>query len=488
MTEEKVSMKEKLCYGVGDIFAGGSFLLVALLFLKFLTDVVGLSPGMASLVIMGGKIWDAVSDPLMGNISDRTKSRFGRRRIYFLAGIFPILFSFSGLWMSFGFESEISTFIYYLVFYMLFSTAFTLVQVPYVALMPEITTSYKERASVAGVRLMFSAVSAILAGMLPMMIIKQFPADPGLQFSKMGFMVMGLIFGVFYALPWIIVFFGTKERVLGKTESTTKNPFKDLETLLKNRSFRHHAGLFIFSQTAVDILSALFIYFMTTYLDKLNHFSFVMGTLLIVPLFTLPIYTKIAKRFQKTTPMHFGMIIWAIAMVSTLLVTKENWYLIYVVAAFCGIGTSASVFVPWTILPEVTDVDEIISGRRREGIYGGIATFLRKIAGGLGIAIVGVFLEVIGYMTPQELASAGLVSQSSDAIWGLRLMVAIVPTVLILIAFVFSLWYKVDERRHTILMKEINRLKKGGSKGDVDSETLDVCEELTGYKYEQLWE
>ena len=310
MSNGKLSLKEKLGNGVCDMGGNLFFTAMGLWLMAYLTDTVGLEAGLAGIVVGIGKIWDAISDPLMGKISDRTKSSFGRRRIYFLIGIIPIFFSFSGLWMSFGFESEISTFLYYLTFYTLFSTAFTMVQVPYIALMPEITPSYKERASVAGVRLMFSASSAIVAAMAPMLIIKQFPPDAGLKYSTTGYMVMGLIFGIFYALPWIIVFLGTKERPLGKTESTIPtNPFKELGSLLKNRTFRHHAGLFISSQTAVDILSTIFIYYIISYLDKQSHFPFVMGALLTVPLIMLPIYTVIAKRFEKTTPMHFGMII-----------------------------------------------------------------------------------------------------------------------------------------------------------------------------------
>ncbi|MFP4362842.1 MAG: MFS transporter [Spirochaetia bacterium] len=90
----KVPIRVKLMYGCGDIFAGGAFLVVSLLFLNFLTDVAGLNPALAGSVFLLGKLWDAVSDPLMGMISDRTKSPFGRRRVYFLAGIFPIFFSF----------------------------------------------------------------------------------------------------------------------------------------------------------------------------------------------------------------------------------------------------------------------------------------------------------------------------------------------------------------------------------------------------------
>ncbi len=488
MLEEKVSLKTKLSYGCGDIFAGGSFLLIALLFMYFLTDVVGLKPELAGLIVMLGRIWDAVTDPLMGTISDRTKSRFGRRRIYFLAGIIPIFFTFAGLWQSWGFTTQTGLFFYYLVMYVAFSTAFTMVQIPYVALMPEITSSYNERASVAGFRLMFSAVSAIIAGVVPMLIINSFPKSPAGVHSKSGYALMGLVFGIFYALPWLFVFSGTKENPLGVTDHKSKNPVKEVLSLFKNKAFRNHAGLFIGSQTAVDFLSALFLYYISSVLKKQAQYSTIMAALLIVPVIMMPIYVRIARKYQKTTPMHFGLIIWIIAMLSTLLVSENNWVMVYIIAAFAGIGTSASVFVPWTILPEVTDVDEIISGHRREGIYGGFSTFLRKVAGGIAIALLGILLGWAGYLPPEELAAQNLVNQSAETIFNLRLMFAVIPTIFIIIALFFSFKYNVNSRRHAILMAEINRLKSGGSKTIVDAETRSVCEELTGLKYEQLWD
>ncbi|MBN2658587.1 MAG: MFS transporter [Spirochaetales bacterium] len=477
MKEDKVPLKKKLSYGCGDLFAGGSFLLIALMFLYFLTDVVGLEPALAGLIVLAGKIWDGITDPLMGTISDRTRSRFGRRRIYFLTGIIPVFISFSALWFSPRVDSQTFLFIYYLFAYILFSTVFTLVQVPYVALMPELTDSYSERASVAGIRLMFSAVSAIIAGVVPMIIIKMFST------VKTGYMFMGGAFGLFYAIPWIIVFLGTEERPRDDSYIRQGNHFSDLLSIFKNRAFRNHAGLFIFSQTAVDLLSALMLYYITSVLGKQEYYSAIMASLLIVPVITMPLYVKIARRFRKTTPMHIGLVIWALAMVCTVFLTEANWFFIFPIAALAGVGTSSSVFVPWTILPEVTDVDELISGRRREGIYGGMATFLRKLSGGIAIALLGFLLTLIGYIPAEQLARAGLTMQRPDTILWLRILVAVIPAIFILAALFFSIRYNVDEEKYIIMKEEIARRKGGGDPAKADGAVQKVCEELTGLTY-----
>lgn len=165
VTEKPVKFKHLLIYGVGDIFGGGSFLIIGMLFLFFLTEVVGLSPGKAGMVFAVGKGWDAISDPLMGYISDKTRSRFGRRRVYFLAGIIPIAAAFIVMWIPLGSTNQWVLFAYYSFAYVLFSTVFTMVMVPYAALNAEMSTDYKVRSRLSGSRLIFSGFASLLGGL-----------------------------------------------------------------------------------------------------------------------------------------------------------------------------------------------------------------------------------------------------------------------------------------------------------------------------------
>jgi oligogalacturonide transporter len=130
-------------------------MIVGLLFMFFLTEVVGLSPALAGLVFGIGKVWDAITDPLMGYISDRTKSRFGRRRIYFLVGIVPIAISFIIMWIPIHTNSQIGLFLYYSFAYIVFATVITMVMIPYSALAAELSADYKVRNRLSGARLFF---------------------------------------------------------------------------------------------------------------------------------------------------------------------------------------------------------------------------------------------------------------------------------------------------------------------------------------------
>lgn len=468
------SLKDKLSYGCGDIFAGGAFLLIGLLFLNFLTDVVKLSPFLAGSVVLVGKVWDAVSDPLMGVISDRTKSRFGRRRVYFLVGIIPIFISFSLLWYSPNSSSQMYLFAYYSLAYLFFNTIITMVMIPYNSLLPNMITDYKERTSFVTVRLMLSSVSAILSGVLPMIIIKSFGGN-----LRHGYLVMGALFGAFYAIPWIFVFLGTWENKYDYSKNPAKvNLYKEFAQAFRNRSFRAHAGFFVSSQTATDFLMTLFIYYLTYCLGRGKEFSLVLGVLLIVQLLSMPFHMWVSKKYGKTMPLKIGLSIWLAALfLSIFLSSKSSGIFIYLVAGLSGIGTSASVFVPWSILPEISDVDELITGRRREGIYSGMSTFIRKVAQAISVFLIGVFLKVFGYVPN--------VVQNARVILGIKLLFAIAPVIFITFALFFASKYKMTEKKYNILMKEVLNRRDNKAPG-TDLETIAVCEELTGISYGKL--
>ncbi len=252
MKDQSNMLKNKVMYGMGDIFGGGAFLLISLLFLRYLTDIELMSPLLAGIIIMSGKLFDAVTDPLMGYISDRTKSKLGRRRIYFLIGILPIFISFSLLWYSFNISSATLLFLYFFFMYTFFSLAFTIVMVPYNSLLPEMIRNFNERTSFVSVRMCFSVFSAILAGVLPSIIIARF------NDIKTGYLVMGISFAVLYSLPWLFVFWGTWENKQSK-EVYTNNFFKEIKFVFKNKLLKVHICIFLSSQAAVDLITTLFI-------------------------------------------------------------------------------------------------------------------------------------------------------------------------------------------------------------------------------------
>ena len=473
--ERRVGPLNLMAYGIGDLYGGGSFLLIGMLFLFFLTEVVGMSPALAGVVFAIGKVWDAVTDPLMGYISDRTKSRFGRRRVYFLIGIIPIIVSFAALWMPIARGSQAGLFIYYSLAYMLFSTVFTMVMVPYSALNAEMSRDYAVRTRLSGTRIIFSQASALLAGTIPTLIINAVGGD-----QSIGYLVMGIAFAVLYGVVWLPVFFGTWELPQESTRAGTTGAsgpldvFRQFGRIFTNRSFRIHVAMYIFSYTAVDVLMALFAYYITYYIGRQNLYSVAMGSLLLTQIIMLPVYVAISNRWGKGRAYVIGLSIWVVGLLASLSLSGDSS--VIAIAAVCvviGAGVSAGIMVPWAILPSVIDVDEYIYGVRRAGVYSGAMTLIRKaVQGLLALPLIGVVLEVIGFAPGADVPQAALT--------GLRIFFVIGPSVLILFGILVGLRFPITPQRHSILRDELERRRQGGSPEDMTPETQQVCRLLSG--------
>lgn len=467
----------KIGYAFGDVYGGGAFLLLGVLYLIFLTDIVGLDPALAGSIFLIGKVWDGISDPLMGIISDRTKSRFGRRRIYFLVGIIPIFLSFTMLWFTVHTDSQLSKFGYYLFSYLFFSTTATLVMIPYSSILPAMTSDYKERTSFITIRLMFSNISAIVSGVLPMIIVNNFSED-----VTKGYLFMGIFFGLFYALPYLFVFWGTYENdydPLRTHEPIGLGKFLgEFKSTFKNRSFRTYSILFIASQTAVDFVVTLFIYYLTYCLGIPEMFSLVLGTMLIVQVISMPIHMKISHVYGKVRPLFVGLPVWITALLISVFLTAESpLVLIFLVAVLSGFGCSASIFVPWSIFPDLADVDELITGQRREGIYSGLSTLIRKISQALALFMIGLALDIIGYVPN--------VSQTADTELGIKVLFGLSPILFIIITLVFARRYTLTEEKYEIIQ---GVLSDSETEIGLDDKSMQesVCEEVTGLAIHEL--
>ena len=451
---KKLSRKNIIIYGLGDLFGGGAFLVIGTLYTIFLTDVVKLAPAKAGLVLVIGKIWDAISDPLMGYISDHSKTKYGKRRIFFIIGIIPIFISFTLLWYPVNFSSDNFLFLYYTFAYILFSTVFTMVMVPYTALNADMTEDFKVRTKLSTSRMLFSQLSALLSGVIPKMIINFFAnrgsAPTAILNEKYAYMIMGIIFGVFYALPWIFVFFGTKEIPQNYTKNKEKlsTKIKKFKSIFKNKSFRIHLLMYIFAYVAMDFLMALFVYYLDYYLQLPNLFSYSMLAILSSQIIMLPIYMKISNKYGKSRAYIIGLSIWALSMFSLLFLgTNTPVYLVIIVCVFIGSGLSAGVMIPYAILPSVTDVDEVMTLEKRTGVYSGLMTLIRKMAQAIAMWSIALLLSFIGYVPNQP--------QSADTLFKLKAVFVFVPIILIIAGIWSAIKFKITPKKHKILIKEL---------------------------------
>ena len=393
-----LTIKAYLAYGAGDLYGGGTFFLVTTFCMYYLVNVIGMHPIIAGLVPAVGKVWDAVSDPMMGYIADNTPhNRFGKRRVWFLVSIVPIAVSFMLIWAPTNIPSETGRFIFYLVAYLLFFTVQTVSYIPYAALSAEMTVNFSERNKLNSYRLLFSFIATLLAGLLAQPIINAYGG------SKQGYFIMGCVFGIIFALPWITLYLGTWELPAPpRTERYAGSFIKNFLSLFKNKSCRIHIALYVCSYGALDIFMSLVLFYFVDYLDKGSVFIIAQGSLLIMMIVMLPFYNKVATTKGHGTAYIIGLTTFAIGLLLMSLQKPDtpNIFLILNVILM-GAGISGGNLIPHQLLPFVSDIDRLITGRNRAGTYSAAMSLTRKLfLGGIVMTVLGAMLAGIGYKNP----------------------------------------------------------------------------------------
>lgn len=447
---EKLTWWQKIGYGLGDIFGGGSGTLIGFYYLYFLTDVVRLHPGLAGTVILISKVYDSITDPFEGIIADRTRTRLGRRRPYLLFGIPFVFLSFFLLFYPSNASSEMLRFGMVVLTYLFFSTVVSLVMLNYNALHAELTLDYNERTSLSSVRIFFSTVSSILCALLPLEIVKQF-AD-----VRQGYIVMGLIFGAFFALPFIATVAATRERKEFQ-RPPGRFDWRIFMEPFRVRTFVTSLMMYLLAFVAIDAVSSVIVYFMKYYLQRGDEASFVSGALLIVQVVALPFYVMLSKRIGKPRAYMVGAAIWVVMMLVSLLITPSSpGFVIYVFASLVGFGTGGVVVMMYAIFPDIPDVDELVSGQRREGIYSSMVTFMRKMSSALAIFLVSQAIGLAGYVRPVEEVVDNVTKlieqpQPASFLLALRLIFAFLTPVLVGAALFFASRFPLTAQRHARL-------------------------------------
>lgn len=445
---EKLSWWTKIGYGLGDIYGGGSGVVISFYYLIFLTDVVRISPALAGTVILISKIYDSITDPFEGILADRTRTKLGRRRPYLLIGIPLVFLSFFALFYPYNAASETARFTSVILSYLFFSTIVSIVMLNYNALHSEITLDYHERSSLSSIRIFFSTVASIVAALVPLEIVKAFPD------VHTGYIVMGLVFGAFFALPFIATVSAVRER---PEFQRPPEPFDWKLAFIepfKNRTFIYTLAMYLFAFVAIDTVSTIVAYFVKYFLQRSEEVSFVNGTLLVLQVFSLPFFIWLSKRTSKVRGYIVGLIIWAVAMVFSFLLSPDNsWYWVYVFAGVVGIGTGGIVVMIYAIFPDIPDVDELKSGERREAIYSALVTFIRKFSSALAIFAVSNVIGWAGYVPPIQETINGATKlieqpQSDTFLLVLRLIFMLLPIVLLVFALIFAVKFPLTPELH----------------------------------------
>ncbi len=452
-----VPTREKIAYGMGDLAVNIAYGALNFYYLFFLTNVAGISAVWAGTIIMAAVAWDAITDYWMGLISDRTVSRMGRRRPYILYGAVPFGLSYALLWIV-PFKDPAALGIYYFIIIMVYKAAFTVVSIPYNALHPELSQNYDERTSISGYRLGLSFVGTLLAAAGIMVVVDVI--YPGKLAYAKSYPVQGVIFGALITAILFITFAGTRERVQpDRTGMKFEGFFKSLSSTLSLREFRFVLGMFIFNMVGFDLMSALLVFFLKDVIHIPEDFTFViMAIPLVVAVASAPLWVHLGERWGKKKAYERAAVYMVLIFLACMAAPVGNKTYVIAVCVLAGVGISASQVIPFSIIPDIIEVDEYEHGTRREGAFYGVIMFLYKVSAAVAINIASVFLGVMGYV---ESVSGQVVEQPASALWAIRILLGVGPGLCFLVSAIFVHYLPINKERFEEIKRVIEERKKG---------------------------
>jgi len=461
-------------------------------------------------------------------LSDRTRTRWGRRIPWMLWGAIPFGALFFLQWLVPQFSANDATnnwwlFGYYLLIAILFNLAYTAVNLPYTALTPELTQDYNERTGLNSFRMAFSIGGSILSLILAQLIFATYPDDPIKQYWVLGLAcsglsifaifwcalriqergkqpflkpsqrtglgkillavgasaiaysvvqialgaanltnILGLLVGILVVLSGITLLFSLPEPHLRELPATTASPptsvpslplRQQLGVVFGNKPFLYIIGIYLCSWLGVQLTASILIYFVVSWMGMAeNAFPTVAIAVQGTALLMLFVWKRASDRFGKKAVYFIGTCFWIAAQAGLFLLQPGQITELYGLAILAGFGVSVAYLIPWSMLPDVIELDELQTGQRREGIFYGFMVLLQKMGLALALWIVGFGLEFSGFV--ERVPGEAIQPQPASALLAIRLAIGPLPTVILIAGLVLAFFYPITREMHAeILLK-----------------------------------
>ncbi len=463
----------KIVYGSGDWSLASFGTLRQIFYAIFLTDVVGLDPRIASFAALFGIIWDAINDPLVGMLSDRVSTRWGRRRPFFLFFSIPFGLGFIFLWWAPPWRSQLLVAATVTFAFMLSDTFQTMVSIPYYALTPEIAPDYDDRTSLTAYRMFFNLMASLSTAVAAPQIL-DIALRHGLT-QQQGYLIVAALFGGLAVVPFLLMFAIIPEPPHAEASKLAREtPLRDtVRSAWENVPFRFAVGLYILNWVTFDLVALMLPFFLVYWIArgnlvaqvslfgvKLALESAVLGILLTVAVSALPMWNAIAHWLGKRKAYIIGMTFWAVVQLLLYSLKPGEIHTVLWMAALAGLSVSTAHVLPEAIFPDVIEWDELRTRQRREGIYYGIKNFLRKLTGAGAIFGALQVLGWFGYKSPPK--GAIQFSQPERALQAIRFLTGPTGSVILLSSILVAWFYPLTRDRHRRIRKLLARRKERG--------------------------
>ena len=439
----KLSLKSKFFYGGGDFAINIMWQLTVFYLLFFYTDIFGLSPSSAGLVFFIAKIWDAITDPIMGYIADNTSTRWGKFRPYILFGSVPALIMIVLCFTSPDL-SQSGKFYWALFTYITFTTLYTVIAIPVGSLIPAMTQDRDERTSLASFRFLGASSGSIAVAVLTLPLVGLFSSP------QFGFPVVVAMLAFFGAIFAFLCFYNTRE-IYSKPYEKRIGLNRILKMIFTNFPLHFVILALLTTWVANNTKQLTTIYFVKYNLNLEAYFSPILLGVILQIMFGAYLVNLIKHRFEKKTLFMIGTFLYVSTDLIIYFITGyENFWLFAFVASFGFIGFGMAGVMAWSMIADTIEYGEWKSGFRAEGLLNAAHVFVFKLSVGVSAWLAGFILETTNYV-------ANAPSQSQLTLEGLTIMGFIFPAIAGTIAIIITYFNKYDSNFYEKIFKELKQ-------------------------------
>lgn len=427
-------------YGVGSIASAMFNTVPALVLLFFMTQTLGISPAWAGAAMLLPKLWDVVTDPLMGYVSDHTRSPLGRRRPWILAGTFTMPLAFAMVFSVPDYADWHSRFAWVMGWYLVAATCFTVYVVPYVSMPAEMTDNYHERTKILSWRMAFVVVGIMVGGALAPVLVTQGGG------GREGHAWMAMVLASIMFAVMLFTFFSTAKLPRKEWQASQAAGFLALKIALRNRPFKVLMLAYMLMMVGGNSLMAAVPFYVAHTLGQDGQMVTVLFLCHLLPsLFSIPLWNKWSQRVGKHRGLMVGVAVYALGSAGLFFAgDKPPLAIILVVITLMGTGMGAIQLYPFAMVPDVIALDRRQSGLNREGLFSGVWIANEKIGIALGAFLTALILEVFGFVE-------GGGEQSRAALQGVQVAAGLAPCLLLFLSMAVLKAYSLDRELLRVL-------------------------------------
>lgn len=457
---DRLPFASKISYGLGDMASNLCWTMVTTYLLFYYTDVAKLPLAAIGLLFVIARLWDAINDPIMGYIADRTHSRWGRFRPYLLFG--PIVLAVS-LFLCFSVPDLASSWklAYAYVTYILLGMSYTVVNMPYGAMAASMTQNADERTSLSGFRMFFAILGSVAVSSAVQPLVRMFG---GADSSGTGFALTALVFALLMLPLYFIVFQGTREVVQPDVKKPV--PLKTLaRAVFANKPLVTILICTLIASTCLFVRQSMLIYYCTYVIGNASLTSMLLALMagtLIVGILIAPAISK--KLGSKKLTMMIGLFISGLCCLGMYLTGPERMSFLYVWIVLGSAFSGLTFVMIWSMVADTIEYAEWKTGARADGVIYSVASFVQKLATALSGWGAAMLLAAFGYV-----ANA---SQTPQALNGINLAMTLIPGIALLLAVLPLLFHKLDRETYNRIKDEISQRAK--QKENAQEDTLHV--------------